>query len=157
LPFTLKEKTMLIDRQNLCSDKQVLTTTAYSTDAIDLFQGRAALPAMPGYGGSPIADAGRGNVLKSWAQCTGTFAGGTSLQVQVVQSDNDNLSAHDVLLQTDVIVLAALAVGFQFNLGVMPRVTKRYIGFRYVIVGTMSGAGSNITAGFVFDTQTNFM
>lgn len=133
---------MIIDRETQVSDLQAITATAYSTDTVDLGAVRSTYD---------ISDAEH---LMPWAQVGTGFALLTSLDVQVVQSDNANLSSHDVLATVNV-PIANLTAGARINLPkAMPRVTKRYLGFRYAVNGTNPNAGT-ISAGFVMDRQTS--
>ena len=139
---------MMLDKQNTLSNAQAITVTAYSTDTIDL-----GAPKTTPFGFTPIHDIGRGGDVEVLAQVTTTFVGGTSLQAQLVHSDNANLSGHEVLTQTDAVPVAQLRAGYQFRLGsVPPGVSKRYLGIRYVAVGTFT-AGA-VTAALVMDKQT---
>lgn len=66
-----------------------------------------------------------------------TFAGGTSINVLFVQSDNADLSSSDTLAQSGVIATAAIpAVGGEpLWQTPLPNNTKRYVGVKYVTVG----------------------
>lgn len=122
---------MLLDKENVFSDGQAITATAYCTNPMDL--GATAT----GPHGSVVKDLGKGLPPHIFVGVVTTFAGGTSVQAQLVQSANADLSSHDVLTQTDAIAVASLVAGYQFRLGtVPPGVTKRYLGIRYVVVGT---------------------
>ena len=151
---------MILDLQNLCSDAQAVTATAVSTNAIDLW-GAAAIATVPGPAGttgvtsSVINDVGRGETIEAFCQVgTANFTGGTSMQAQLITSAAAALTGPTVLSETAVIALAALVAGYQFRFGTIPQgVAQRYLGFNYIVVGTM--ATGTITAGFVLDRQTN--
>lgn len=140
---------MILDHQNTFSTAQAITGTANSTNVVDL----GAVDAMPWPGLAPTADAGGGIPIRAFAQVTADFTGGTSVQVQVVTSDAANLSGHTVLYETAAVPVADLKAGYKFALGILPPgTTKRYLGLRYVVVGTPT-AGA-VTAGIVADVQT---
>lgn len=134
---------MLMDAQARPSNAQTVTGAAgtyVSTDSIDL------LTAIdnPGRSGQP---------LRAKAVVTTAFAGGTSLQAQLISSANSNLSSPTVLASGPVVALAALTAGASLLDVPMPDVGDRYLGFQYVTLGTMS-AGA-VTAGIVGGTDRN--
>lgn len=139
---------MVLDKQNTLSAAQAITATANSTNTIDL----GAPGTVPG-GGTMKRDAGGGYPVGVLAQVVTTFSGGTSVQAQLVESDSANLSSPSVLNETAAIPVASLVAGYKFPLGTIPPgASKRYIGLRYVVVGTPT-AGA-VTAGLVMDQRT---
>lgn len=132
---------MYVDAQARPSNAQAVTTgTQVSTDSVDLLTAAD----NPGRGGQP---------LRAIVVVTTAFTGGTSLKAQLIQSDNANLSSPDVLYDGAVIAEASLTAGAKLLDVPMPDVTKRYIGFQYVTVGT-HGAGA-VTGAFVGGTDRN--
>ena len=134
---------MILDRQNLVSDSQAITTTAVSTDTIDL---------------SVARDIGIGDSLKWVVLVTEAFAGGTSLAIQVISSANANLSSGNVVVQTPAIVTADLTLGRRpIIIEMSPQhllsipLSQRYLGLNYVVSGTYSAG--KVTAGLVLDAQ----
>ena len=134
---------MILDRQNLVSDSQAITTTAVSTDTIDL---------------SVARDIGIGDSLKWVVLVTEAFAGGTSLAIQVISSANANLSSGNVVVQTPAIVTADLTLGRRpIIIEMSPQhllsipLSQRYLGLNYVVVGTHTAG--KVTAGLVLDAQ----
>ena len=130
---------MIMDAQNRPSFNQALTTgTQVSTDSIDML--------------SPLDNPGRsGQPLRAVAMVVTTLTGGTSVQVQLIQSDTANLGSPDVLASGPVVTEAtALAGKILFDVP-LPDTSKRYLGFQYVTVGT-HGAGA-VTAGIVGGTD----
>ena len=127
---------MILDRQNqLCAGQAITGTDGYSTDAIDL---------------GAAVNISRGKEKRLFVKVDGTaFAGGTSLEVQYVQSSNANLSSHDVLATTGAIAVAALTANATLMDLPLPSNTKRYVGLRFDVTGTMS-AGS--VSGWIVDT-----
>jgi Bbp16-like protein len=147
---------VLLDKQNLFSDAQDLAQVAgsyLSTNTLDT----GAVGTIPGLGGTPIHDIGRGGVPRLLVQVVETFTSGgaATLQVQFVQADNAALSTNlEVLSETRVHALADLVIGKQFGVSVPPGVNRRYVGVRYVI-GTATTTAGKCTAGLVWNIQTN--
>lgn len=130
---------MIFDAQNLFSDDQALTTTAVSTNVIDL---------------GVAADVGPGEPLYLRIQVTTAFAGGTSLKVALQKDDNSGFSSATIVLESEVIATASLTQGYLFPLTQIPHsADEQYLRLNYTIVGTMS-AGA-ITAGIVTGHQAN--
>jgi hypothetical protein len=88
---------------------------------------------------SPRTNIGIGQDRRFYAKVSTAFVGGTSLQVQIIQSANANLSAPDVLLSGPVVLLATLIAGAVLLDVVAPQNTKQYLGVQYVPVGTFTG------------------
>lgn len=127
---------MILDKQNLFSDDQAVTVTADSTNVIDL----------------GIAELGKGEPVRLFAQVTTTFDGGTSIQASLMTSDSSTFNGATTLVETAAIAEASLLAGYEFGLGgFMPEEIKRYNKLVYTVVGTMT-AGT-ITAGFLLDKQ----
>lgn len=144
---------MILDKQNLLSDAQSLAVAAgshLSTNTIDL----GASGTSPILGQLAARDVGQGEPLDLLVQVVTTATGGTSVQAQVVQADDAALSSNlEVLAESGVIPTAQLVAGYQFKVAFVPiGVTKRYLGVRYVTVGTHT-AGA-VTAGIVADRQS---
>lgn len=130
---------MFIDKENLFSDDQAVTTTAASTNIIDL-------------GGSGGGDMGPGEGLDILCQVSEEdFAGGTSIAV-VLQTDADvAFGSIKTLYTTAAIPLASLVAGYKFPLGKVPEGAERYLRLTYTVVGTMTAG--KITAGLVDTIQ----
>lgn len=149
---------MLMDKQNLFSDAQVLTTGAtsstLSTNTIDL----GAAGTIP-LGGSPIYDIGRGEAVDLLVQVvtTITSGGAGTLRAEVIIADDAALTSNVVVLaKTDDIALATLVAGYQFRLPSVPfGVTKRYLGMRYQNASAAALTGGAVTAGIIIDRQSN--
>lgn len=130
---------MITDAQTKFSDAQAVTTgTQVSTNAYDMGIGR---------------DIGRGRQLRVVANVGTAFTGGTSLQTNVIESANSDLSSPTVLVTGAVIAEASLTAGRALLDTVLPTTTKRYLGLQYVTVGT-HGAGT-ANAGIVLDSDSN--
>lgn len=130
---------MITDALLRVSDAQALTTTAVSTNTIDLVQAR---------------DMGEGRDLYfNFAMITAA-AGGTSVKFEVISSAAAALTSPTVIGSSDAIVTASLPIGTNVAVRVNPALAslgQRYLGTRYTIVGTYTGG--TVTADLVTDIQ----
>lgn len=132
---------MITDRQNQVSSAQALTSgTIVSTDTIDLGQAR---------------DIGAGEMIFLHLNVDVVFAGGTSVQPQLITSAAANLSSPTVLGSLPALTLAQLTAGASFVFPI-PETNpqgrgQRYLGVQYVIVGTFTTGA--VTAAIVKDPQ----
>lgn len=130
---------MITDQNLRVSTGQALTTTAVSTDTIDLLVAR---------------DMGEGtDLLMNFAVIT-ALTGGTSVTFQVISSAAAALTSPTVIGSSDAIVSADLVLGKNVAVAFNPQIAslgQRYIGARYTIVGTYS-AGT-VTADVVASVQ----
>jgi hypothetical protein len=132
---------MITDAQNrptTVSQAITGTGTVVSTDSIDLLTANR--------------NVGRGFALRMYAVVTTALAGGTSIQVQMIQSANANLSSPDVLASGAVVALASAVAGARLLDAPIPGTTKRYLGLQFVLVGTFTGAGA-VQGGVVAETD----
>jgi len=139
---------MLLDRQNEFSTAQLLTVSAISTDQIDTLAGNSFTNLVQNLGGTPGA-------LYLIVQTRGTFAGGTSLQFSL-ESDSVNTLAASPTVHFISQVFPVAQLTANRTLAVIPLPYgdyEKFLGMRYTIVGTMSGAGSVIQAFLVSDAQ----
>ena len=121
----------MTDRETTFSNDQAVTTgTQVSADKYDT-----------GVAGHPNINTNR--ELQVLVVVTTAFAGGTSLNVQLVESASSDLSSPTVLAESGVIAEANLTVGARLLATALPRTSKRYLGLQFVTVGTH-------TAGTVF-------
>ena len=126
---------MITDKLLRVSEDQALTTTAFSTDTIDLLQAR---------------DIGEGTPLYMNFAVTTALAGGTSVKFEVVVSDNANLSSPTVIGSSDAVLTAALVAGKNVVVRLNPLIAEkgaRYLGARYTISGTYTSG--KVTADIV--------
>jgi hypothetical protein len=130
---------MITDKLLRVSEDQALTTTAVSTNTIDL---------------SVARDMGEGQELFMNFAVTAALTGGTSVKFEVIQSASADLSSATVIGSTDAVVTASLVAGYNTAVRVNPQIGskgQRYIGARYTISGTYS-AGT-VTADVVATIQ----
>ena len=121
----------MTDRELTFSNDQAVTTgTQYSTDKYDT-----------GVAGHPNINTNR--ELHVLVTVTTTFAGGTSLKVDLVESASADLSSPTVLATSGVVAEASLTAGARLLATAVPRTSKRYLGLQFTTVGTH-------TAGTVF-------
>lgn len=130
---------MITDKFLRVSEDQALTTTAVSTNTIDL---------------SIARDMGEGQELFMNFAVTAALTGGTSVKFEVIQSAAADLSSPTVIGSSDAVVSASLVTGYNTAVRVNPQIGskgQRYIGGRYTIVGTYT-AGT-VTADVVASIQ----
>lgn len=131
---------MITDAQLRLSTSQSLAAVAgtyVSTNTIDLL--------------SAFTNAGIGEPVRVFVTADIQFVGGTSVRVEVIQSDNADLSSPDILVTGPTLLTAALVPGARLLDSPLPQNTKRYIGVRYITVGTFS-AGT-VTANCIEDVD----
>jgi hypothetical protein len=131
---------MITDKLLRVSTDQAVTTTAVSTDTVDLSQAR---------------DMGEGGDLYMHFAMTEAFAGGTSTNFEVIIADNAALSSNVVVIgASGAIVTADLTLGKSVAVRLNPQIAslgKRYLGARYTVSGTNSAG--KVTADIVTDIQ----
>ncbi len=131
---------MITDKLLRVSDAQAVTTTAVSTDTVDL---------------SVARDIGEGQDLFMNFAVTEAFAGGTSTNFEVIIADNAALSSNvQVIGASGAIVTASLPLGTNVAVRLNPLIGslgKRYLGARYTVSGTNSAG--KVTADIVMDVQ----
>lgn len=76
-----------------------------------------------------------------------------SVQVSITNSDSSTMLSATTVMQTAAIPEATLAQGYQFPLGNLPRLSKRYLSASYTSVGTFAAGKVFVT--LVLDKQTN--
>ena len=117
---------MITDKLLRVSEDQALTTTAFSTNTIDLGVAR---------------DVGEGTALYMNFAVTTALANGTSVTFEVVSSANANLSSPTVIGSSNAVLTAALTVGKNVVVRINPDIAgkaQRYLGARYTIAGTFN-------------------
>lgn len=132
---------MITDAQLRCSNNQSLTgaaATTTSTNTIDLL--------------SANTNMGIGDRRRARVQVGTAFTVGTSVQALYVQSANADLSSSDTLATGAVIADADAVAGKVLMDIIAPSNTKRYVGFKFVTLGTHT-TGTIGFAGIVADTD----
>ena len=117
---------MITDSLLRVSEDQAITSTAFSTDTIDLGTAR---------------DIGEGTALYMNFAVTTALANGTSVKFEVVTSANANLSSPTVVGSSDAVLTAALTAGKNVVVRINPDIAgkgKRYLGARYTVAGTFN-------------------
>lgn len=142
---------MILDKQNQLSSAQVVTSTAVSTNTIDLGTAR---------------DIGAGEELSIavTVDVSAAAAGSATVDFQVISSAAANLSSPTVLSATGPIGKADLAAGRKTIELKVPRhvlasqpIGQRYIGIQYVVASGPLNAGSAFSAHVVKDFQDQKM
>ena len=131
---------MITDKLLRLSDAQAITTTANSTNVIDL---------------SAARDIGEGDDLYVVINVNTALAGGTSLATSVVVADDTGLSSNVVTLgMTGTVLTANLGAGAQFIMRISPQIAAlghRYLGLIFTVSGTYTSGA--VTADIVSDIQ----
>jgi len=126
---------MITDALLRVSEDQAITSTAFSTNTIDL---------------SVARDVGEGTALYMNFAVTTALANGTSVKFEVVSSANANLSSPTVIGSSDAVVTASLTAGKNVVVRINPDIAgkgQRYLGARYTVAGTFNAG--KITADVV--------
>jgi hypothetical protein len=132
---------MITDAQNRPTTvAQVITGTGtvVSTDSVDLQTANRNI--------------GRSFASRAHAVVTVALAGGTSIQAQLIESANANLSSPTVLASGPVVPLASAIAGAEILDVPIPGTSKRYLGMQFVLVGTFTGTGA-VQGNFVAETD----
>jgi len=117
---------MITDSLLRVSEDQALTTTAVSTNTVDL---------------SVARDMGEGTALYMNFAVTTALANGTSVTFEVVSSANANLGTPTVIGSSNAVLTAALTVGKNVVVRINPDIAgkgQRYLGDTYTIAGTFN-------------------
>ena len=117
---------MITDSLLRVSEDQALTTTAVSTNTVDL---------------SVARDMGEGTTLYMNFAVTEALANGTSVTFEVITSASANLGTPTVIGSSAAIVTASLTLGKNIVVTLNPDIAgkgQRYLGARYTVVGTMN-------------------
>ena len=117
---------MITDSLLRVSEDQALTTTAVSTNTVDL---------------SVARDMGEGTTLYMNFAVTEALANGTSVTFEVITSASANLGTPTVIGSSAAIVTASLTLGKNIVVTLNPDIAgkgQRYLGARYTIAGTFN-------------------
>ena len=122
----------IIDAQNRPSNAQSLVggaATTVSTDSIDLLTANR--------------NVGRGKSFRAQVLVGTAFAGGTSVQAQLITSASSTLSSPTVILTGAVVATANATAGASLLDAAVPGTAQRYLGFQFTTIGVMSGGTVN--------------
>jgi hypothetical protein len=139
---------MLIDSTLLIDEDKAITNpaTLAGTNVIDL----GATDAL-------VQQFNERGELQILAQVTEGFTGSSnftgSVQVSITNSDSSTMLSAVTVMQTAAVTQASLVQGYQFPLGSLPRLSKRYLSASYTSVGTFSAGKVFVT--LVLNRQTN--
>jgi len=128
---------MITDAFLRLSDGQALTTTAVSTNTVDLGVAR---------------DMGAGEDIYVYFTVPVALAGGTSVTFQIITSAAANLGTPTVVGSTAAVATASLVAGYKTAVRINPSVFatgQRYLGAQYTISGTYTSG--TVTADVVHD------
>ena len=129
---------MILDKENMFSEAQALTSDADSTNIIDL--------GVEGYG--------KGQAIPIFIQVQEAFDNLTNIKFTLQSAVNAAFTT-TVSHQSVTVLLASLdAVGDRVNLGYLPEDVHRYVKIDYDLTGSTPTAGK-VDAGLVLDKQTN--
>jgi hypothetical protein len=140
--WVLKERidSMFLDKETILSEDQALTTTANSTNVVDL-------------SGVDTKDVAPGEPLDLLVQVTADLTGGTSVAVTVETDDDEAFGSATTVATSAAIAAATLVAGYRFAVALPAQGLERYLRLTYTIVGTFS-AGT-VSAAVILDRQTN--
>lgn len=130
---------MITDKLLRVSEAQAVTTTAVSTNTIDLGVAR---------------DIGEGHELTMNFAVVEAFAGGTSTAFEIIIADDAALTSNvEVVSSSGAETTATLTLGknIQVRINPLSNKGKRYMGARYTVVGT--NTAGKVTADMVLDIQ----
>ncbi len=131
---------MIMDKEQLFSNAQALTTTAPSTNYIDLGSVRDIGVGLP--------------PLEVYCKViTALVSGGSSTCVFAIETDTQSSFATAVVLaQSAAIAKATLVAGYEPLKLKLPQGVQRYLRMNYT-VGTTDFTGGTVTAGLVLDKE----
>lgn len=136
---------MILDKLNTFSDAQAVTTTAASTNVIDL---------GPLTHGNTIRDIGAGEPVYLYVSVGAAATAGGAATVSIAfQTDTaENFGTAVTLFTSPTFALADMAAGAQLIRIAVPRGVKRYLRLNYT-VGTGPLLTGTFNAGLVKDIQ----
>ncbi len=126
---------MITDKLLRVSEDQAVTSTAVSTNTVDLGVAR---------------DMGEGTALYMNFALTEAFANGTSVTFEIITSASSNLGSPTVIGSSNAIVTASLTLGKNIVVRLNPDIAgkgQRYLGARYTVAGTFNAG--KVTADIV--------
>jgi hypothetical protein len=123
----------ILDRQNMFGIDQSITTSAYSTDLIDL---------------GSLRDVGAGEQVQVLIQTTEAFtaAGAATLTVTLETSSTEAFSVPVTLASTGAIPVASLTLGSKASITTVPGKVLRYLRLAYTVATGPMTAGKITSA-----------
>lgn len=144
---------MIFDKTTLLSDGQAITSTAPSTNVIDLgATGTAMFASAP-----QVRDIGKGKQIPLLVQVVEDFAaaGAATLTVSLQVDSVENFASPKTVWTTPALALADLVAGKVIVPEYIPRGTdERYMRLNYTVATGPMTAGK-ITAGVTMGNQSN--
>ena len=143
---------MILDATTLFSAAQAVTTTAASTNVIDLGQPGTVF----GAAAAITRDVGKGAGVPIAIRVVENFNNLTSITVTVETDDNAGFSSATTVFTSPTYALADLQAGARHLLpDALPVGTaERYVRLKYTLAGTTPTTGK-VTAGIAAGLQTN--
>lgn len=139
---------MILDELTRFSNAQAITTSAVSTDTLDL--------GPLGSAGAPNAntrrDIGQGEPLTFFVHVRAGFTAGGAATLQAQLQTSDDNSTWVTLSDTGAVALANLGAGARVVAQSVPRGVRRYLRVNYV-VGTGPMTAGSVDAALVLDYQ----
>lgn len=130
---------MILDEQNLFSDKQAITTNSASTNIIDFGKREMAF-------GTPV---------ELFVQITETFNNATALKIDVQTSANEAFTS-PVSLISQTIAVADLKAGAVSTVKFLPKGNLGFMRLYYTLTGETAPTKGKILAGIVDGVQESF-
>ncbi len=127
---------MILDLEAILSDDQAITSTVDSENIIEL--------PKRSYEGQP---------MRLLIQVTTDFTGGTSIAFDLETDALAAMGSPTDIATVAAVVTATLVAGYTINIPFLPKSNEEFIRLEYTVDGTMTAG--NITAGIIFDEQTN--
>lgn len=141
---------MIFDKTVQFSDKQAVTATVASTNALDL----GAMGRVFGAAADLAQDSFKSARVPLLIQVTEAFNNLTSLKIDIELDSTDTFTP-DKTITIGTFLLAELKAGFQVPWTLLPQgVSLRYAQIKYTVTGTAPTTGK-ISAGVVAGVQTN--
>lgn len=143
---------MILDDTLVLSDAQAVTSTARSTNIIDL----GATGTAFGHAAALGRDIGKGTTIPITVNVVEAFNTLTSITVAVEVDDDPAFGSPKIVAVGPAIPLAQLTLGRQitFPAEIPEGTDERFLGLRYTVAGTPATLGK-ITAAIVAGRQSN--
>ena len=130
---------MIIDKELMFSEAQAVTSTASSTNIVDL----------------GVGDIGPSEALSLFVNAGTVFTGTGTITVSLRTSDtlSSGALASPIVVATFPLTNAQIKAGGKLVAARLPHGMKRYADANYTVDGTV--AAGKVTAGLVLDAQSN--